>query len=123
MDIGGRVTYFTPLYVIFDVKGGNTQRRWASRLLKHSWIRSYDTKFWDHYEATNTSFSGDRGTADDVPIPSSSTSISFLNPARAKRLLKMQIKGLNRGMQHVDIDHQSAEDVGHLQTPRHQPID
>ena len=43
-----------------------------------------DTWFLDHDEMTNTSFAGDGGTADDVPMSSSNASISFLDPAQAK---------------------------------------
>ena len=39
---------------------------------------------WITMEITNTSFTGDGGIVDDVPIPSSGTSIGFLDPAQDK---------------------------------------
>ena len=42
-----------------------------------------DTWFLDHDGTTNTSFTGDGGTADDVHM-SSDTSIGFFDPAQVK---------------------------------------
>jgi len=73
------------LYVIFDVKRDDAQRGWTL-CLQEIWLvwSNKDTWFLDHDEMTDTSFAGDGGTADDVPMSSLDASIGFLDPAQAK---------------------------------------
>lgn len=39
-----------------------------------------DTWFLGHHETTDTSFASDEGAVDEVPMSSSNTAISFLDP-------------------------------------------